>query len=234
MLAQTEGLLILQDRDRRLRTLAEQLERLPAEETRAKTQLDSDTHAVEHAKRTLQENEIESKKVEIDVETRRTTIIRLTKQQFETRKNDEYQALAHEIVRYGEQVDELETHQLEFMELADGLRAALSSAQAALTTTSKLVDEDLTAIVQRRQRIIEETAEAQTERDRLAKEVDPTLLFLYDRLLINKNGLAVAPLKGEQCGGCHVKLIPATLIKVHAENEIVQCENCARILFNEP
>ena len=44
--------------------------------------------------------DLKVKKIDMDSETRRTTIKRLKVQQFETRKNDEYQAFNHEITRY--------------------------------------------------------------------------------------------------------------------------------------
>jgi len=231
MLAEIEGLLVLQDRDRRLLDLKGQLDRLPAEESRAKTKLGGDQAAVETARDALRRLEVEIKKVELDVETRRTTITRLKQQQFETRKNDEYQALGHEITRYEKEVDTLETRELELMEEADGLRARLSDAESALATTRKLVDEDLAAIAQRGKRLEEERSSVGEERSRLASAVEGSLLSLYDRLLAKKNGLAVAPVKGGQCGGCHVRLVPATLIKAQGGNEIVQCENCGRILY---
>lgn len=231
MLPQIEGLLVLQDRDRRLQTLTQQLEKNPAEEARAKTRLESDLRAVEAARQALRENEVATKKLELDVQTRKTTILRLKQQQFETRKNEEYQALEHEVARYAADVDQLETRELEFMEKADALRAVLAAAEESLAKTRRLVDEDLAAIASRRDNLNAEIQEVGQIRAKLAAEVEETLLSLYDRLLRNKNGMAVAPVKGGQCGGCHVRLVPATLIKVQAQSEIAQCETCARILY---
>ncbi|MEP4078715.1 zinc ribbon domain-containing protein [Haloferula sp.] len=234
MLPQIEGLLVLQDRDRRIGTLATQLEKLPTDEARAKSKLKSDTEAVETAKRAIQENEMEIKKVELDVETRKTSITRLKTQQFETRKNDEYSALGHEIERYGKEVDTLETQELELMESGDELRSTLKTATEALAKTTRLVDEDLKSIKERFQNVETDLEETRAERKQLADAADPEILHLYERLLKTKNGLAVAPVSNGQCGGCHVRLIPATLIKVQSEKEVAQCENCSRILYIEP
>ena len=234
MLPQIEGLLVLQDRDRRIATLTTQLEKLPTDEARAKSKLKSDTEALETARQAILANEMEIKKVELDVETRKTSITRLKTQQFETRKNDEYTALGHEIERYGKDVDTLETKELELMEIADSLRAKLKVADDALTKTKRLVDEDLQAIAERFQNMESDLNETKAERLGLAAKADADILHLYERLLKTKNGVAVAPVNNGQCGGCHVRLIPATLIKVQSEKEIAQCENCARILYIEP
>jgi uncharacterized protein len=232
MLPSIQALLVLQDRDRRLRTLAEDLARIPKDETRAKDKLAGDNAAVAKAKEGVQANEIEIKKVELDVGTRKTTIIRLKTQQFETRKNDEYTALGNEVVRYEKEVDGLETKELELMERADALRATLSAAEAALAKTKKLVDEDLVALADRKKRLEAESAEVQAERNRLAADAPPDQLPLYERLLKIKNGVAIVPVIAGQCSGCHIKLVAGTLVKVKGGTEGVQCESCGRLLYD--
>lgn len=232
MLPSIQALLVLQDRDRRLRALAEDLAKLPKEEARAKDRLAGDTAAVAKAKEALQAGEIEIKKIELDSGTRKTTIARLKVQQFETRKNDEFTALGNEIVRYEKEVDELETKELEFMERADSLRATLSAAEAALAKTRQLVEEDLATLADRNKRLEAETAEVQAERDRLAAAAPADQLPLYERLLKIKNGVAVVPVDAGKCGGCHIKLVSATLVKVKSGTEGVQCESCGRLLYD--
>jgi len=155
-------------------------------------------------------------------------------QQFETRKNEEYQALAHEITRYTNDVDALETRELELMEDLDQRREALAQAKTALAATQALVDEELAAFAARRDNIGRDLAHLRAERVRLAAEIPEPALPLYERLLKSKGGTALAAVsEAGQCLGCHMKLVAATLIRVQAGKEIVQCENCARILHLE-
>jgi predicted nucleic acid-binding Zn-ribbon protein len=177
-------------------------------------------------------NEVEIKKVELDTGTRRTTILRLKTQQFETRKNDEFQALGHEIVRYEKDIDSLETKELELMERADILRATFQQAEAALAHTRKLVDEDLTALADRQRRLEAETVEVQAERAVLAAAAPESLMPLYERLLKSKNGLAVVPVTAGKCTGCHMKLVASTLVKVNSGVEGTQCESCGRLVYS--
>jgi predicted nucleic acid-binding Zn-ribbon protein len=231
MLDEVRALLILQDRDRRLLAIAKDLEKLPQDEARAKAKLAGDEAAVKKAHDVLVECELRLKRLELDVQTRKTTIQRLKIQQFETRKNDEYQALGHEIVRYEKDVDHFETKELELMEEMDTLRENLKSAEAARAQTRTLVEEDLTTIRQRHERLVAEQKEASAERDRLAADAPQSVLPLYQRLMKTKAGLAVAPMQDGKCGGCHMKLIPSTVVKVNTGKEIAQCEDCGRILY---
>jgi predicted nucleic acid-binding Zn-ribbon protein len=231
MLPEVRALLILQDRDRRLLALAKDLERLPQDEARAKTKLAADEAAVKKAHDVLVDCELRLKRLELDVGTRRTTIQRLKVQQFETRKNEEYQALAHEVTRYEKEADDLETRELELMEEMDGQRAAQQAAQAALAHTRTLVDEDLTTIAQRQARLEAERAEVSAEREQLAARIPDSILPLYQRLMKTKAGMAVAPLDEGKCGGCHMKLIASTVVAVQTGKELTRCEDCGRILY---
>ena len=233
MLVEVRALMILQDRDRRLLALAKDLEKLPQDEARANAKLAGDEDAVTRAHNTVLDCEVRLKRLELDAGTRRTTIQRLKLQQFETRKNDEYQAIGHEITRYEKDVDDLETRELELMEEIDVARGALKSAQAARAHDRKLVAEDLAAIAQRRERLESECREVATERETLASHVPEAVLPLYQRLMKSKNGLAVAPMRDATCGGCHMKLIASTVVAVQSAREITRCEDCGRILYTE-
>jgi len=233
MLDEVRALLILQDRDRRLLALAKDLEKIPQDEARAHAKLAGDEASVTRAHDAVLACELKLKRLELDAGTRRTTIQRLKLQQFETRKNEEYQAIGHEITRYTKDVDELETRELELMEEMDGVRAALKSAQAERAHDRALVEEDLAAIARRRECLETERSEVTGARDLLAGRVPESILPLYQRLMKSKTGLAVAPMHDGKCGGCHMKLIASTVVAVQAAREIARCEDCGRILYVE-
>lgn len=227
------SLLILQDRDRRLLALNKDLEKLPLDQIRAKTKLSGDEAAVKKTHGTLLDSELRVKKIELDAETRRTTIKRLKAQQFETRKNEEFVALGHEITRYEKDLDQLETQELEAMEEVDKLRTSHQTAELALSSTQKLVEQDLASIAERKTQIEMELGKLTQERAKLLTNAPENLIPLYNRLMKTKAGLAIAPLRDGKCEGCHMKLIASTIIKVQTGREVTQCEDCGRILYLE-
>ncbi|MFD2257937.1 zinc ribbon domain-containing protein [Luteolibacter algae] len=230
MLEEIRGLLILQDRDRRLLGYQKELAKLPQDEARAKARLAGDTANLKKAHDELKAAELKVKKIEMDVQTRRTTIQRLRTQQFETKKNDEYNALGHEITRYEKEVDTFETLELEAMEEVDIFRKKHADAEGELAKTQKIVDEDLALIKQRKAKTEELVSEVQAERDKLVLDVSDDYLPIYNKLMKSKDGMAIATLRNGQCTGCHVKVIASTVIAVQSEKEVTQCENCGRIL----
>ena len=231
MLPVIEKLLVIQDRDQRIRDLRKELERLPLEEEMARQKLEGDENAVAEVKREIQENEVAIKNLELDIETRKDSIAKLKVQQFETKKNNEFQTMGQEIERYGEEVTALEDTELEHMEVGETLAERQAQAEAALATTQELVDSELAQIVARRAQSETTIAELETDRAELAADIDEDLLSQFDRLFANKGDAAVVPLNNGICGGCHVKVIANTLSIAKSEKEIAQCEQCGRLLY---
>jgi len=67
------------------------------------------------------------------------------------------------------------------------------------------------------------------KRKRQLMLVSPSLLKTYDDLARQKNGLAVAGLRGNKCLGCQVTL-SASVIRAADEGRLVYCDSCGRIL----
>src|SRR3982751_4091095 len=72
--------------------------------------------------------EVDRKNLELDVGTRTESIARLKTQQYQTRKNDEFQAISHEIERYENEIRKLEDQELELMIEADKVKAEFDAA----------------------------------------------------------------------------------------------------------
>lgn len=231
MLPEIEKLLVIQDRDLKIVAIEKELKHLPLEEEDAKEKQQEDQAAADAAKKAVQENEMAMKNLEIDIETRNDSITKLKIQQYETKKNDEFQAMTHEIERYGNEVRKLEDEELELMEKGETLKAKLGELTAVLNKTTENVDEELGDIQARRANLEAEIAELKQSRDGSAGDVEAELLDVYDRLLTSKGGLVVVGLIDEMCQGCHMKVIKSTKIDVRAEQKVTHCENCGRILY---
>lgn len=231
MLPEIPQLLQLQERDQRIRSLQRDLKDVPNLQNRAKTQLAGDEAAVETALHGTREIEVKIKNVELDIQTRQNTIKRLQDQQFETRKNDEFQALGHEVQRYQQEVSGLEDKELELMEQLDAAKSRLAEAQKKLSATQGRVNEELQQLDERAKGISDRLAGLKSERTELAAKIPAEALNLYERLMKSKGDAAVVPLEHGICGGCHMKVVTATALQVKAGDTITQCESCARILY---
>ncbi len=232
MLADIETLLVIQDRDKKIIALQRELSNLPKLAERARLRLNSDLAAVDKIKAEKQANDVAIKNLELDVQTRQETIRKLRHQQYETKKNEEFRAINHEVERYQADVKKLEDQELELMETAEEIKARLEESEANLAKTQEIVNHEVAQLSDRKKN--DEAAVADLEKEKaehIGKVEDDSLLLHYERVLAKKADAAVVPLENGQCKGCHMKVTSATVIKAKADKEVAMCENCGRILY---
>jgi uncharacterized protein len=229
--SELEQLLVLQDRQQKIRQIQTEIKTLPLERAHLESQLAATAAGVELLKQKGRQVEIERKKLELDVGTRTESIARLKTQQYQTRKNDEFQAIGHEIERYENEIRKLEDQELELMIEADKLRGELEAADKSARTTKESIARQLADLETKSKALGAQQRELETERETLAAQIDPDLLDQFERLFNSKGDAAVVAVEHGVCTGCHMKVTTATAAGVKAGKEIVSCENCGRILY---
>jgi len=229
--SELEQLLVLQDRQQKIRQIQTEIKTLPLERAHLESQLAATAAGVELLKQKGRQVEIERKKLELDVGTRTESIARLKTQQYQTRKNDEFQAIGHEIERYENEIRKLEDQELELMIEADKLRGELEAADKSARTTKESIARQLADLETKSKALGAQQQELETEREMLAAQIDPDLLDQFERLFNSKGDAAVVAVEHGVCTGCHMKVTTATAAGVKAGKEIVSCENCGRILY---
>lgn len=231
MLPVVKQLLDLQDRDQRILSLSKDLKNIPVLQQRAQGRLADDEASVASTLAKVREVEIKIKNLELDIQTRRNTIGRLKEQQFATRKNEEFRAMAHEVERYEKDISNLEDQELELMEQLEGVKPAYAAAQQALAATKKLVAEEVAELTERAKAIEARLTELKGERSGLADSVQGEDLATYNRLIKSKGSAVVVPLEAGSCGGCHMKVVTGTVQGVRESKSLTFCEQCGRILY---
>jgi predicted nucleic acid-binding Zn-ribbon protein len=230
MLKEIEDLLILQDRDRKIRALKNELKNAPLERKQLEEKLASIQATFEQSKLKGKTIEVERKKLEIEAQTKRDQIAKYQTQKFQTKKNEEYQAITTAIDHLERDISKIEDQELELMDSAEQLRPETTRAEQAASAARTQIagqQQDLDA------KIVAVEAQIQKleqERESLATKVEEDLRDVYDRLFATK-GEAVVPLENEVCTGCHMKVTASTNNRVKASKEVVQCEQCNRILY---
>jgi predicted nucleic acid-binding Zn-ribbon protein len=231
MLDVIEKLLNLQDRDQRLRNFQLELSHLPEERKAREKQIADSAAQLDRAKVRAKEIELEKRTLEIEAGTKRDAIARYKQQQLQTRKNEEYAALAHEIEAAEKTIIALEDRELDFMEELEKLTPQLANAEKAHTEERSKLEHLLSALETKKSNLETRIAELQNEHQLLVKGLDEDVLELYLRLFKTKHGSAVATLEHEVCMGCHMKVPAQTVVQVRAAKQIVHCPQCGRILY---
>ena len=232
MKEQITKLLILQDKDEKIHLAKTELKNIPLDAAKLKESFTNRAEEVTLAKELHQEAVSEAKKVGLDRKTRQDTILKLKIQQGETRKNEQYQMLTHEIDRYQNDVDTLETKELELLEIVDEKASAKEAAIEALKEYKVIVNEKSKELLAKKANISNKIKEISLSRAEAAQAITPDVLSLYERILAKKGAPAMSPVSEDgHCKGCHMKLPPGTKHQVLAEKELIQCSECSRILY---
>jgi uncharacterized protein len=226
-----EKLLTLQDRDRRLLRVKDQMARVAPERQMLQDKAGSAKAGLDAVKNRAKQVESDRKKLELEVDSKKQQIEKYSLQQFQTKKNEEYRALAHEIETCREIIGRLEDQQLELMEQAETLQKQVQAAGREAEEATKLTEGQLKELASREETLKTELAELESNRDQLTGGVDETILKRYERLLRNKGDSVVVGIQHGVCGGCHMKFPVQLVVACQAARELVTCPNCGRILY---
>ena len=231
MLETIEKLLILQDRDRKIRRIKGELAEIEPERQTFKAKAAPAQTALENAKTRVKQIESNRKDLELEVEAKKQLIAKYANQQLLTRKNEEYRALTHEIDTCKADIYKLEDRQIELMEQAETAQKEVVQATRTANDTRKLLEEQIAQLGTREENLRKELAELQTNREELASAADEGARARYERLVRSKGENVIVGVQHGVCGGCHMKLPPQLLVACQAEKELVTCSNCGRILY---
>lgn len=146
------------------------------------------------------------------------------------------QALQHEVTSLAQRQAVLEDAQLEVMERLEVAQATVTGRedeQARLEAECAEVraarDAVLTAIDT-------EAAGVRRARADAAAGLPADLLALYEKIRETTGGIGAARLRSRRCEGCQMELTPVDLgrFRVAAEDAVLRCEECGRILVRTP
>ncbi len=231
MLQEIEQLLTLQDRDRKIRALKHEIKLAPTQRKDLDARLAAAQQQLDTVKLKGREIEVERKKLENEAQSKRDQIAKYNAQKFQTRKNEEFQALSNEIKRFEDEIRLVEDRELDLMDSAEKMKATIADAEKENTTVKAQVQQQLANLDAKTATIETQLAQIETDRTKLATGIDEDLLDTYDHLFASKGDNAVVALEHEVCMGCHMKLTTQTAVRVKGRREVVHCEQCGRILY---
>jgi predicted nucleic acid-binding Zn-ribbon protein len=231
MLEAIEKLLILQDRDRKIRRLQAELGQIGPERQTLKAKVSVTQSQLESTRQRVKQIESDRKRLELDVEAKKTQIERYANQQLQTRKNEEYRALAHEIETCKKEITKIEDQEIELMEQAEHAQKEVARLTREADEAQQLSESQVAQLNAREENLKKELAELQNNREELASAVDASVRGRYERLVKSKGENILVGVNHGVCGGCHMKLPAQVLVACQQEQEVVCCTNCGRILY---
>lgn len=231
MLEAIEKLLVLQDRDRKIRRIEAELAHIEPERQSLKSKASGALANLEAGKQRLRQIESDRKRLELDVDAKQQLIAKYANQQLQTRKNEEYKALAHEIDGCKADITKIEDEEIALMEQAELAQKNLVQLNREADEARKHADSLVVQLGERETNLQKELATLQSDRAQLAAAVEEGARSRYERLIKSKGENVLVGINHGVCGGCHMKLPAQILVACQSDQELVMCINCGRILY---
>jgi len=145
----------------------------------------------------------------------------------------EYEALDKEREDAEDKAKDLRSKLLKEERVLLDLDEQIKQNQALIEQQEKDLEEGRRGIEEEVSAKKAQVSELSQKEKSLAPDLDPEVLFKFERIIRNKMGRGIVAIKGGVCLGCHM-ILPAQFANtVHEGEEIVFCPYCSRILFYE-
>jgi len=230
--AELRQLIDLQDLDTSIRRLKAELEAIP--ERRAEIEKEFEQRASEFLALENRRDEARQTRTRLETELAETR----TKAEHSDRalmaatNEKEYAAAIREGDAARKHSSELETKILEQMEALDGAEREIGQRAPEIETLRGERDAQLAALETRAAAQARQIEEQRQERERLLAALPKPMSALYNRISARvRDGLAMAEARNNSCSACHMRLRPQVMTDVRRGEEIITCDNCARILY---
>lgn len=229
-----EKLLVLQNRDSKRLGLEAQIKAVPSDIAVVEKKIAGEKAAIDNARAELMALESKKKLIETEIGSAEAKLAKYKTQQVQVRKNDEFQALGHEIETTQAAIDELEGQELEVMYQIDEAKQTFAAAEAVLKENISGYEARIRTLRERETNLTAELATAQAEVAAAREPVEEPALRLYDRIAARQQPVCVA-LRGDKCGGCHLKVSSEveSAVRGKGDGKLVTCDQCGRIVWRD-
>ena len=228
---QLQWLIQLQEKDTSIAQIQERTKTLPQRISSLQAKLLAAQDELSQATTALQSNESGRRSLERDLKELEEKISKFKGKTQEIKTNKEYQTLLKEIEQVEGERSGVEEKILFLMEEADKLREVIVSRKKWVQEEEKVylgekekVESEFAVMTQD----LETLKQGQSD---ISQKVEPSLVPGYQKLLATRKGLAVVPLRGEHCSGCHMNIPPQFYTEVKKNDKIHHCPNCLRVLY---
>jgi len=226
------NVLKLQEADMLRQLLETQLKQAPLELVALEKRVAEEKAALDARRKALQELEVQRKDIDNRLKSAEAQVLKFRTQQAEVRKNDEYQALTHQIESAEAEVSALETEEIQQMIKIDEAGALLRTAEAEckrrLAELAGQVAHVRETEAQCRTNLAAQAGTVETA----AEAVPAVWRRAYETAKSRaKRPPYVAPIEDHRCGGCHLRMSNEVAEAARHGGKPIACDNCGRVVY---
>jgi predicted nucleic acid-binding Zn-ribbon protein len=233
MLPEIENLLRLQEADKEIRRLQDEVAELPKRVAAIEHKLADTKAQLEKAQAAVKADEASRRKYETSIADLRGKISKYRDQSLDVKTNEQYKALLHEIQFAEKEIAATEDKILELMVNADARDKQVKAAQAELKAEAAEIEKEKVEARQVTAEDEKQLTEWRAKRDQMRSGVSEDLLRHYERVA-KFRGSGISEVRDHKCMACQVMLRPQTYNDVRTGQQTVVCDSCQRVLYFNP
>ncbi|MDP1853954.1 MAG: C4-type zinc ribbon domain-containing protein [Candidatus Omnitrophota bacterium] len=176
---------------------------------------------------------VKKKDRELELAVKEEGIKKLQSQLFAIKTNKEYTALLKEIEGGKADKSLIEDQILGIFDELDSVSAEVNKEKDDLAREKKNLDKDKSEFDSALKTMEQELVIFNAKRSQVVPKIDRHALSTYERILKNKDGLAVVKVVDNSCHGCFMNVTHQTVNEIRMLDRLVTCEACSRILYEE-
>jgi len=177
--------------------------------------------------------QVNRKENEVELETKEGVIKKYQSQLYQVKTNKEYTALQEEIGRVRADNSLIEEAIIKILDQIDDENKKIAQEKESLKQKEIKLNEEKKALKEEEARLKTELEDIGKKRAALVPAVDKGILAKYEKIVRNRDGLAVVAVRNDSCQGCFRVMPPQVINEMKMKKDIVMCDYCARILYIE-
>jgi uncharacterized protein len=233
--AELQQLIALQIADTSIRKLQAELEFIPKRRAEVESEFDQRAFEFKALEQARDAARAARQQLDKDLAEQRTRAEKADRDLMSSTNPKVYEAAIREADAAKKRINELETKILEQMEAGDQAERSLAESEPELQRLRGEFDERLKTFEEQTAAQAAEIEARRADRERIFSELTPTARSLYNRISARiRDGVALAEARNGSCSACFMALRPQIMAQVRRGEEIIQCDNCNRILYHLP
>jgi uncharacterized protein len=227
---QIDGLIKLQAVDSEIYSLRAQKEAKPREIKALEAVFEEKKQSLAALEKSHLELQKKRKDAESELAAKEESSKKLQGQLYSLKTNKEYQTMLQQIQDSKADYSVIEDKILGLFDQADKVRVEMDKEAARLKEEEKLFQEQKKKIEGEVKEIDERLAQLEAARQQVIPGIEPKMLAQYERILSNRDGLAIVTVKNNTCKGCNMFVPPQVINLIKMYERIITCEVCNRML----
>ncbi|MDD5565557.1 MAG: C4-type zinc ribbon domain-containing protein [Candidatus Omnitrophica bacterium] len=228
---QLDGLIQLQAVDTKIYAFRDEKEKRPKEIEALKASFEENKSKVAEAEKVLLDLQKKRKDKELELASKEEGVKKLQSQLYTLKTNKEYQTMLQQIQDTKADASVIEDGILTIFDQIDKEKGNIEKERIKLQEEEKKMNSQIAQVQDRIKEIEGHLAQFEAERARIVPHIDARILAQYERILLNRDGLAIVSVKDNTCQGCNMYVPPQVINLIKMYERIITCEVCNRILY---